>query len=149
MCHGFLSVGDSGERISHAVGCAFAICLEKKQQREKVSACTNIYQTSEPKILNQSKPPKFCFRATLIIRNNRTILITRPSVVIIMLSHINRAPPPNFSIHIFMEANISSRIQWRFITIRRIIRSSGKKKKFHSLNNTGCIFSSKNIPSSA
>ncbi|XP_023333632.1 protein numb homolog [Eurytemora carolleeae] len=35
MCHGFLSVGDSGERISHAVGCAFAICLEKKQQREK------------------------------------------------------------------------------------------------------------------
>lgn len=49
MCHGFLSVGDSGERISHAVGCAFAICLEKKQQREKVSASsTNIYQTSEP-----------------------------------------------------------------------------------------------------
>ena len=24
-----------GERLSHAVGCAFAICLEKKQQREK------------------------------------------------------------------------------------------------------------------
>ena len=45
MCHGFLSVGDSGERISHAVGCAFAICLEKKQQREKVSALTNSYQT--------------------------------------------------------------------------------------------------------
>ncbi len=24
-----------GERLSHAVGCAFAICLEKKQKREK------------------------------------------------------------------------------------------------------------------
>ena len=32
-----LAVGDSGERLSHAVGCAFAICLEKKQLREKVS----------------------------------------------------------------------------------------------------------------
>jgi len=37
MCHGFLAVGDSGERLSHAVGCAFAICLEKKQLREKES----------------------------------------------------------------------------------------------------------------
>ena len=36
MCHGFLAVGDSGERLSHAVGCAFAICLERKQMREKV-----------------------------------------------------------------------------------------------------------------
>ena len=37
MCHGFLSAGgDTGERLSHAVGCAFAICLEKKQMREKV-----------------------------------------------------------------------------------------------------------------
>ena len=27
-----------GERLSHAVGCAFAICLEKKQQRDKL--CT-------------------------------------------------------------------------------------------------------------
>ena len=26
-----------GERLSHAVGCAFAICLEKKQKREKDS----------------------------------------------------------------------------------------------------------------
>ena len=38
MCHGFLAVGDTGERLSHAVGCAFAICLDKKQQREKESA---------------------------------------------------------------------------------------------------------------
>jgi len=37
MCHGFLALKESGERLSHAVGCAFAICLEKKQKREKDS----------------------------------------------------------------------------------------------------------------
>ncbi|GAA28467.2 protein numb [Clonorchis sinensis] len=35
MCHAFLALKDSGERLSHAVGCAFAICLEKKQKRER------------------------------------------------------------------------------------------------------------------
>ena len=35
LCHGFLAARDSGERLSHAVGCAFAICLEKKQKRDK------------------------------------------------------------------------------------------------------------------
>lgn len=37
MCHGFLALKDSGERLSHAVGCAFNICLEKKQKRDKES----------------------------------------------------------------------------------------------------------------
>ncbi|ODN04272.1 Protein numb [Orchesella cincta] len=35
MCHGFVASKDSGERLSHAVGCAFAVCLERKQKREK------------------------------------------------------------------------------------------------------------------
>ncbi|XP_076321934.1 protein numb-like isoform X2 [Tachypleus tridentatus] len=35
MCHGFLATKDSGERLSHAVGCAFTVCLEKKQKRDK------------------------------------------------------------------------------------------------------------------
>ncbi|KAK2149170.1 hypothetical protein LSH36_463g01019 [Paralvinella palmiformis] len=37
MCHGFLAIKETGERLSHAVGCAFAICLERKQKREKES----------------------------------------------------------------------------------------------------------------
>ncbi|KAL3872897.1 hypothetical protein ACJMK2_036077 [Sinanodonta woodiana] len=40
MCHGFLAVKESGERLSHAVGCAFAICLERKQKREKETGVT-------------------------------------------------------------------------------------------------------------
>ena len=35
MCHAFLAVSDTGERLSHAVGCAFGICLENKQKRDK------------------------------------------------------------------------------------------------------------------
>lgn len=35
MCHGFHATKDSGERLSHAVGCAFAVCLERKQRRDK------------------------------------------------------------------------------------------------------------------
>ncbi|KAI6190454.1 Phosphotyrosine interaction region and NUMB domain containing protein [Aphelenchoides bicaudatus] len=34
LCHGFQAVKDSGERLSHAVGCSFAVCLEKKRKRE-------------------------------------------------------------------------------------------------------------------
>ena len=41
MCHAFFAVGDTGERISHAVGCAFGICLENKQKREKESVAVN------------------------------------------------------------------------------------------------------------
>ena len=45
MCHGFHAVGNTGERLSHAVGCAFAICLERKQKRDREAAAltnTNI-----------------------------------------------------------------------------------------------------------
>ncbi|UYV74638.1 NUMB [Cordylochernes scorpioides] len=45
MCHGFLAVKDTGERLSHAVGCAFAVCLERKQKRDKES----VMMTFDPK----------------------------------------------------------------------------------------------------
>lgn len=35
LCHGFIAVRESGERLSHAVGCSFQICLEKKQKRDR------------------------------------------------------------------------------------------------------------------
>jgi len=34
VCHGFMAKRDTGERLSHAVGVAFAVCLERKQARE-------------------------------------------------------------------------------------------------------------------
>ncbi|XP_054154097.1 protein numb-like [Oppia nitens] len=41
MCHGFNANKDSGERLSHAVGCAFAVCLERKQKRDKETVSMN------------------------------------------------------------------------------------------------------------
>ncbi|CAB3363276.1 Hypothetical predicted protein [Cloeon dipterum] len=40
MCHGFLAIKETGERLSHAVGCAFAACLERKQKRDKECGVT-------------------------------------------------------------------------------------------------------------
>jgi len=40
MCHTFLAVRESGDRLSHAVGCAFASCLERKQKRDKECVVT-------------------------------------------------------------------------------------------------------------
>uniref|UniRef100_F1KY66 Numb-related protein 1 n=1 Tax=Ascaris suum TaxID=6253 RepID=F1KY66_ASCSU len=38
MCHGFHATKESGERLSHAVGCAFAVCLERKKKRDAEAA---------------------------------------------------------------------------------------------------------------
>lgn len=35
-----------GERLSHAVGCAFAACLERKQKREKECGVTATFDAS-------------------------------------------------------------------------------------------------------
>lgn len=61
ICHGFMAIKESvseksdliarffrlknkgGERLSHAVGCAFAICLERKQKRDKESGVNVTY----------------------------------------------------------------------------------------------------------
>ncbi|XP_025157619.1 protein numb isoform X2 [Harpegnathos saltator] len=45
MCHGFLALKESGERLSHAVGCAFAACLERKQQRDKECGVTMTFDS--------------------------------------------------------------------------------------------------------
>jgi hypothetical protein len=46
MCHGFLAAKDTGERLSHAVGCAFSVCLERKQKRDLKLTETNNNATS-------------------------------------------------------------------------------------------------------
>lgn len=45
MCHGFLAMRESGERLSHAVGCAFAVCLERKQKRDKECGVTMTFDS--------------------------------------------------------------------------------------------------------
>lgn len=45
MCHGFLALKETGERLSHAVGCAFAACLERKQRRDKECGVTMTFDS--------------------------------------------------------------------------------------------------------
>ncbi|XP_037397591.1 protein numb homolog isoform X5 [Pygocentrus nattereri] len=46
ICHCFMAIKDSGERLSHAVGCAFAVCLERKQKREKECGVTATFDAN-------------------------------------------------------------------------------------------------------
>lgn len=53
MCHGFLAARDPGERLSHAVGCAFSACLERKQRRDKdTMVAAEITRSHHHKILH-------------------------------------------------------------------------------------------------
>jgi len=92
MCHAFMAVGDSGERLSHAVGCAFGICLEHKQKREKVNVSVNYDEKessftrmgsfrvgtmterlADPQTMKPTKFPK-----AVIAQNENTYAVERP-----------------------------------------------------------------------
>uniref|UniRef100_A0A8C4X2J7 Numb-like protein n=1 Tax=Erpetoichthys calabaricus TaxID=27687 RepID=A0A8C4X2J7_ERPCA len=53
ICHCFMAVKDSGERLSHAVGCAFAACLERKQKREKECGVTASFDASRTSFVRE------------------------------------------------------------------------------------------------
>ncbi|XP_028922360.1 numb-like protein isoform X1 [Ornithorhynchus anatinus] len=53
ICHCFMALKDSGERLSHAVGCAFAACLERKQRREKECGVTAAFDASRTSFARQ------------------------------------------------------------------------------------------------
>lgn len=42
-----------GERLSHAVGCAFAACLERKQRREKECGVTASFDASRTSFVRE------------------------------------------------------------------------------------------------
>lgn len=48
-----LSVLLQGERLSHAVGCAFAACLERKQRREKECGVTASFDASRTSFVRE------------------------------------------------------------------------------------------------
>lgn len=55
MCHGFHAIDNSGERLSHAVGCAFAICLERKQKRDREAAELAATAAAATTFINQNQ----------------------------------------------------------------------------------------------
>lgn len=53
MLHGFLASRDSGERLSHAVGCAFSLCLERKLRRDKECGVTMTFDVKNSTFTRQ------------------------------------------------------------------------------------------------
>lgn len=73
MCHGFHANKDSGERLSHAVGCAFAVCLERKQKRDKEAVTMNF----DPKTSSFVRTGSF--RQTSITERLQDPQVAKPS----------------------------------------------------------------------
>lgn len=101
MCHGFHATGNTGERLSHAVGCAFAICLERKQKRDReaMNAHNHVSQTPRelPKseILRTVEPPpvKPVINPYAIDRPHATPLMLQRQTSFRTLSHLRSQTP--------------------------------------------------------
>lgn len=82
MCHGFLASKDSGERLSHAVGCAFAVCLDRKQRRDKECGVTMAFDTK-----NSTFTRNGSFRQQTItermLANERSVDVLPPSMMMV------------------------------------------------------------------
>ncbi|CAB4060643.1 NUMBL [Lepeophtheirus salmonis] len=87
MCHAFMAMKDSGERLSHAVGCAFAICLERKQKRDK--EC-NVSMSFDDK--NSSFTRLGSFRQTTITDRLTDPQISKPAAHIPLASTVETNP---------------------------------------------------------
>lgn len=53
MCYIYCFWLHQGERLSHAVGCAFAACLERKQRREKECGVTASFDASRTSFVRE------------------------------------------------------------------------------------------------
>jgi len=83
MCHGFHAAKDSGERLSHAVGCAFAVCLEKKQKRDRDLAVSMQFDTKTSTFTRNGS-----FRQSTITERLTDPQVAKPA-----------APPPIKPVH--------------------------------------------------
>jgi len=104
MCHGFHAIGNTGERLSHAVGCAFAICLERKQKRDREALnaqhnnLTQQIRESQPRsdnIFRPVEPPpmKPVINPNAIDRPHATPLMLQRQISFRTLSHLRSQTP--------------------------------------------------------
>lgn len=57
MCHSFIAMRDTGERLSHAVGCAFTACLQRKQKAQALQQQHKEQQQMQQQPGQQVQPP--------------------------------------------------------------------------------------------
>lgn len=64
MCHCFIALRDTGERLSHAVGCAFTACLQRKQKAQALQQQHKEAQEQQGQPSPQQAPPAATATAT-------------------------------------------------------------------------------------
>nr|CAD7443405.1 unnamed protein product [Timema bartmani] len=92
MCHGFLALKESGERLSHAVGCAFAACLERKQRRDKECGVTMTFDSKNSTFTHQP-PVKQVFNPHAIERPHATLSMLQRQGSFRGFTQLNQASP--------------------------------------------------------
>ncbi|XP_039262514.2 protein numb homolog isoform X1 [Styela clava] len=106
ICHSFFAIKDSGERLSHAVGCAFAACLEKKQKRERETiGVTARYDNNRTMFTREgSFRPKM---QTDIDQENKTLAIIKSTTEVPADVHTSAAVPrPHAPLHLVRQASL-------------------------------------------
>lgn len=95
MCHGFLALKESGERLSHAVGCAFAACLERKQRRDKECGVTMNFDTSNSTFTRTGSFRQQTITERLQDKQHEGSNNTTPTEVpVAAVAPVSAAPPP-------------------------------------------------------
>lgn len=95
MCHGFLALKESGERLSHAVGCAFAACLERKQRRDKECGVTMNFDTSNSTFTRTGSFRQQTITERLQDKQHDNSNTTVPTEVpVAAVAPVSAAPPP-------------------------------------------------------
>ncbi|XP_075224719.1 NUMB endocytic adaptor protein isoform X2 [Lycorma delicatula] len=96
MCHGFLALKESGERLSHAVGCAFAACLERKQRRDKECGVTMNFDTSNSTFTRTGsfRQPSITERLSEKTQENNAKPVSVPVATVAPVPAPAPAPPP-------------------------------------------------------
>ena len=65
-----------GERLSHAVGCAFAACLERKQKRDKECGVTMNFDTTNSTFTRQGSFRQQTITERISNENNKNNVIS-------------------------------------------------------------------------
>lgn len=97
MCHGFHAIDNTGERLSHAVGCAFAVCLERKQKRDRdaaLAAASTAPKNTDQQMKKFVEPPpmKTVMNPYAIDRPHATPLLLQRQTSLRLSNHRTQSP---------------------------------------------------------
>ncbi|XP_052368486.1 LOW QUALITY PROTEIN: protein numb homolog [Oncorhynchus keta] len=157
ICHCFMAIKDSGERLSHSVGCAFAACLERKQKREKECGVTATFDSNRTTFTREGS-----FRVTTAMNNTGAEEVMRqlqdktaegdvrppiplssgPSVGVVnqAVAPLPGPPSPSSSPPLGMESTLGPQVIPRRHAPVEVLARQGSFRGFPALNNNSSPF---------